>query len=137
VKVSALGWLFLLSLITHGTNIKYMKHWLNDRHAGTHFFPTWRISPQWARDSSLSGLQDHTQTHHTRQTPLWTSLGPTQRPLPENTQRSQEANIHVLGGVRTHNASKRAVADSHGHWNRPSIHYVRNIWVIMISLVNK
>jgi len=30
------------------------------------FFVSWRLSPQWARASSLSRLHDHTQTHHTR-----------------------------------------------------------------------
>ena len=30
----------------------------------THFLPR-RNSPQWARDSSISTLHDHTQTHHT------------------------------------------------------------------------
>jgi hypothetical protein len=68
-------------------------------------------------------------------------MGPTQRPLPDNTQRSQEANIHVLGGIWTHNASKRAVADPRlrprGHWNRPCIHYVGiNGWLWYASSIN-
>jgi hypothetical protein len=44
-----------------------------------------------------------------------------QRPLPDNTQHSQETNIHAPGGIRTHNLSKRAVADPRlrprGHWD--------------------
>jgi t-SNARE complex subunit (syntaxin) len=35
-------------------------------------------------------------------------ISPTQRPLPDNTQHSQETDIHALGGIRTHNPSKRA-----------------------------
>jgi L-ascorbate metabolism protein UlaG (beta-lactamase superfamily) len=46
-------------------------------------------------------------------------VSPTQRPLPDNTQHSQETDIHAPGGIRTHTPSKRAAADlrfiSHGH----------------------
>ena len=43
---------------------------------------------------------------------LWTS---DQRPLPDNTQHSQERDrdIHALGWIRTRNSSKRAAADPH------------------------
>ena len=37
-------------------------------------------------------------------------ISPTQRPLPDNTQHSQETYIHAAGGIRTHNPSKRAAA---------------------------
>jgi hypothetical protein len=33
--------------------------------------------------------------------------------VPDNTQRSQETDIHALGGIRTRNPSKRAAADLH------------------------
>jgi hypothetical protein len=33
------------------------------------------------------------------------------RPLPDNTQDSQQTNIHPPGGIRTHNLSRRAAAD--------------------------
>ena len=36
---------------------------------------------------------------------------PTQRPLPDNTQHSQQTDIHAADGIRTHNPSKRAAAD--------------------------
>ena len=42
---------------------------------------------------------------------LRTSDKPDAGPLPENTQQSQETNFHHLGGIRTCNPSKRAVAD--------------------------
>jgi hypothetical protein len=47
-----------------------------------------------------------------------------QRPLPDNTQHSQETDIHALGGFRTRNPSKWAAADLRlrpcGHWDRPT-----------------
>jgi hypothetical protein len=36
-------------------------------------------------------------------------ISPSQKPLPDNTQHSQETDIHALGGIGTHNPSKRAV----------------------------
>jgi len=45
-----------------------------------------------------------------------------QRPLPDNTQQSQQTDTHALCGIRTHNPSKRAAADLRlrplGHWDR-------------------
>ena len=37
-------------------------------------------------------------------------ISPSQRPLPENTQRSQQTDIHDPVGIRTHNLSRRAAA---------------------------
>jgi hypothetical protein len=79
-------------------------------------------APWGPRPPHFSRLHDHTQTHHTR----WDSSGrgtsSSQRPLPDNTQHSQEKDFHALGGIRTHNPSKRAAVDPrlrrHGHWNR-------------------
>jgi len=39
------------------------------------------------------------------------SDGPSQRPLRDNTQHSQETNIHAPGGIRSRNPDKRAAAD--------------------------
>ena len=43
-------------------------------------------------------------------------------PLPDNTQHSQQTNIHALGGIRTHDLSRRAAIDlrlrPRGHWDR-------------------
>jgi len=48
-----------------------------------------------------------------------------QRPLPDNTQHSQQKNIHAPLGIRTHDLSRRAVADlrlrARGHWDRQAI----------------
>jgi hypothetical protein len=61
--------------------------------------------------SSLSRLHDHTQTRHTRYDSSGRVISPTQRPLPDNTQHSQQTNIHVPSTIRTRNPSKRAAAD--------------------------
>jgi hypothetical protein len=71
-------------------------------------------SPEWARASSLSRLHDHTQTHS--DTPhsvgiLWTSDQPDAETLPDNTQHSQETDIHASGGIRTRIPNKPAAAD--------------------------
>ena len=38
-------------------------------------------------------------------------IGPSQRPLPDNTQHSQETDIHSLAEIRTRNPNVRAAAD--------------------------
>jgi hypothetical protein len=53
---------------------------------------------------------------------LRTSDKPDARPLPNNTQYSQETNIRAAGGIRTHSPSNRAAADPRlrlrGHWDQ-------------------
>jgi hypothetical protein len=73
--------------------------------------------------SSVLRFRDHTQGHTTvGRTPLdeWSAR---RRDLYlTNTQHSQQTNIHVPGGIRTRNPSKRAAADPRlrplGHWDR-------------------
>jgi len=47
-------------------------------------------------------------------------INPSQRPLPDNTQHSQQTNIQAMGGIRTHHRSRRAALDlrlrPRGHW---------------------
>jgi hypothetical protein len=65
-----------------------------------------------------------------------------QRPQPDNTLHLQETDIHDLGGIRTHNPSKRAAADPRlsprDHWDRLVLLYliVMNsiLFVIKISV---
>jgi len=59
----------------------------------------------------ISRLDDHTQTHPTGYDSSGRAIRSSQRPLPDNTQHSRQANIHVVRGIRTHNPSKRAAAD--------------------------
>jgi len=67
----------------------------------------------------------HTQRRTTvGRTPLDES---SQRPLPYNTQHSQQTNIHASGGIRTHDLCRRAAADlrlrPRGHCDRRQNHY--------------
>ena len=66
--------------------------------------------------------RSHTTTHHSRQDSSGRVISPTQRSLPDNTQHSQQTNIHDPGGIRTHNLSRRAAEDlrlrPRGHWDR-------------------
>ena len=49
-------------------------------------------------------------------------ISPSQRPLPDNTEHSQQTNIHAPGGIRTHDRSRRAAVDLpprlRGQWDR-------------------
>ena len=49
-------------------------------------------------------------------------IGPSQRPLPDNTQHSQQTEIHAPGGIRTCNPSRRSATHPRlrplGHWDR-------------------
>jgi hypothetical protein len=47
-------------------------------------------------------------------------INPSQRPLPDNTQNSQQTDIHALGGIRIHDPSKLAAVDPR---LRPRGHY--------------
>ena len=79
-------------------------------------------APQWARASSFSRLYDHTQTHHTSQESSGRVFNPMQRPLPKNTQHSQQTDINALRGSRTCNPSKLVTSyprlRPRGHRNR-------------------
>ena len=50
-------------------------------------------------------------------------ISPSQRPLPDNTQHSQQTHIHAPGGIRTHNLSRRVAAHPRlrprGHTSMP------------------
>ena len=65
-------------------------------------------------------------------------ISSSQRPLPGNTQHSQQTNIRTLGGIRTHDLSWRAAADlrrrPRGHWDRHCIYIVNSI-VRIVDLV--
>jgi hypothetical protein len=53
-------------------------------------------------------------------------ISPTQRPLPDNTQHSQQTDIHAPGETRNHNLSRRAAADL-----RPRSHWYRPMWCVV------
>ena len=64
----------------------------------------------------------HTTTHHSRQDSSGRMISAPQRPLADNTQHSQQTDIHVPTGIRTHSLSRRSAADlrlrPRGHWDR-------------------
>jgi hypothetical protein len=69
-----------------------------------------------------TGLRDHThRTHHTRLDSSGRVISPTQRPLLDKTQRSQQRDMNAASGIPTYNLSKRAAAlpdlRPRGHWD--------------------
>ena len=56
-------------------------------------------------------FRSHARTHTHTVELLWGVIGPSQRPLPDNTQHSQGTEIHTAGGFRTRNPSQRAAVD--------------------------
>ena len=70
----------------------------------------------------LEVSRSHTTTHHSRQDSSGGVTSSSQRPLPDNTQHSQQTDIHAPDGIRTHDLSRRAAADlrlrPRGHWDR-------------------
>ena len=56
----------------------------------------------------LEVSRSHTTTHTTSSGRVISS---SQRPLPDNTQHSQQTNIQAHGGIRTHDLCRRAAAD--------------------------
>jgi hypothetical protein len=57
----------------------------------------------------IEDTQSHSDTPHS-EGHLWTSDQPDED-TSDNTQQSQQTCFHVIGGIRTRNASKRAAAD--------------------------
>jgi hypothetical protein len=59
-------------------------------------------------------------------------ISTSQRPISDNTQHSQETDIHALGGIRTHSLSRRSSADLR---LRPGTHYPYVTWAyVMLSV---
>ena len=80
-------------------------------HSSELFFYLAKHPPQWTRASS-----------YMRQDSSGRVITTSQRPLADRTQQSQQRDIHVPGGIRNHNLSRRAAADlglrPRGHWDR-------------------
>ena len=68
----------------------------------------------------LEASRSHTTMQHSRQDSSGRVISSSQRPLPDNTQHSQQTNTHAPGWIRTHDLSRRAAADPRlrprGHW---------------------
>jgi len=61
----------------------------------------------------IEASRSHSDTQHTRWDFSGRAIRPTQRPLPDNTQHSEEKNIHAADGIRTRSPRKWAAADPH------------------------
>jgi hypothetical protein len=97
-------------------------------------FLWWRCDPTRIMASSFLGFsRSHTTTHHSRLDSSGRVISSSQRPLPDNTQHSQQTNIHAPGGIRTYDLSRRAAADlrlwPRGRWDRP---FIRLLMLIKI-----
>jgi hypothetical protein len=55
----------------------------------------------WAQVQSLLRFRDHSDTPPSE----GLVIGPSQRPVPDNTQHTQDTDIHVPGGIRTRNVN--------------------------------
>ena len=66
-------------------------------------FFLWLDSPCCTGVSSLSRPHDHTQTHHSRYDSSGRVISSSQTLLPDNTQHSQDTDMHASGGIRTCN----------------------------------
>ena len=64
----------------------------------------------------------HIATHDIRLDSSGRVVSSSQRPLPDNTQNSQQTDMYAPGGIRTHDLRRRAAADlrlkPRGHWDR-------------------
>jgi len=72
----------------------------------------WRYGPTWAMASSIFRFLDHTQRRTADCKTLLDERSARRRDLCLNRNKTD---IHASGGIRTHNPSKRATADTHTH----------------------
>jgi hypothetical protein len=98
-------------------------------------FHTWNalylVLPSYAYFSQqvLRVLYVHLITHNTQWDSSGRGIGPSQRPLPDNTNAVQETNIHAPGGIRTHDLSKPSAAVLRP---RPRRHWDRHNWNMFV-----
>ena len=84
-------------------------------------YTDWAV-PAYLSTSSLFFFCGASTRFRVMASPYWASRSFSLDTPPDNIQHSQGTNIHVPGGIRTHNPSKRAAADPRlkprGHWDR-------------------
>jgi len=92
----------------------------------THFFFPAVLQPNACHGLLILEVSRSHTTHHSRYDSSGQVISSSQRPLPYNTQHSQQRNIHAPGRIRTHNLGRREAADLHlrpcGHWDRHQKH---------------
>ena len=78
--------------------------------------------------------RSHTTTPHVRYDYSGRVISLSLRPLPDDTQHTQETDSHASGGIRIHNLSRRSATDVRlrlrGHWDRRP-------WVLRTSFAMK
>jgi len=92
-------------------------------YSNTRFVCFWRDSPQWGQGLLIHEVsRSHTKAHHNRYDSSGWVVSSSRRPLLDNTQHSQQTNIHASGGIQAYNLSRRAAAElrlrSRGRWDR-------------------
>jgi hypothetical protein len=86
------------------------------------YYYLWLCSPARAMASLFHNVSwSHTMTRHSQLDFSGRVISLLQRPLPDNTQHTQQINIHVPGGIETHDRSRWAAVDlcirPLGHWD--------------------
>ena len=116
-------WLFrqtLLQTVLHYPLHKQGQSPIIHRHANliitsrfncSFFFFCGGNSPTRGLAASLLRFLDHTMTHQNRYDSSGRVISPSQRPPTDNTLPSQQTDIQVIGGIRTHDLSQRVAAD--------------------------
>jgi len=98
--------------------------------AATEFVCFWRDSPHWARTSLFMMFLHHTQRRITIGRTLLDEWSALRKDFYLSAQ-PQQKNIHAIGGIRTHNLSRRAAADlnlrQRGHRDR------ERYWIAIIN----
>jgi hypothetical protein len=91
--------------------------------------PLWLYFPQPGRGLQSPRFRGFLITHNDAPQSYGRVINPSQRPLPDNTQHSQQTNIHAPRGIGTHDLCRRAAEDlrlrPRGHWDRQT-NYSRN-----------
>ena len=68
-------------------------------------------------------------------------IGSSQRSLTDNTQHSQQTNIQALGGIQTHDRSRRAAVDlrlrPRGHWDQKNLLAIQILKVLFDCILPK
>ena len=99
----------------------------------------WRCGP--TRLLILEVSWSHTTTHYSRKDSSGRVISSSQRSPPDNTQHSQQTDVHAPGGIRTHVVSTRAAADlrlrPRGYWDRRSYAYQTMMMVMMMNQLKK
>jgi len=90
--------------------------------------PPWRCGPTWVMASSFLRLLDHTQRRITVGRTPGRVISASQISLPDNTQHSQQTDIHAPGWIRTHNFCRRGLLKSPFLLPQTPVTYFHNVF---------